>query len=197
MTPKETLRGDIKKILKGMDRKEFGIEGADAAVILYPSPLWSAYKTIFLFLSMNDEIDTKPLLEMSLRDGKKIFAPGVDKKSGALVFYRVSSPGGPWQEGPFGIREPLNESEKAAAGDFPALVITPGLAFDRKGNRLGRGRGYYDRFFAGLDAAGREYTALGLCMEAQLSAQVPAGARDKKMDGILTGKELISFSSQA
>ena len=79
----------------------------------------------------------------------------------------------------------------AAGGDFPTLVLTPGLAFDREGRRLGRGAGYYDRFFAELDKDSREYTALGLCMDFQIVEKVPVEPNDKKMDGLLTGTELI------
>ena len=113
-----------------------------------------------------------------------------------LVFRRVLSPDGPWRKGPFGLREPASTSEDEAVtpGDFPALILTPGLAFDREGKRLGRGGGYYDRFFAELDEAGREYFSLGLCMDFQVTDSVPVEENDKKMDGLLTGKELYTFS---
>jgi 5-formyltetrahydrofolate cyclo-ligase len=79
-------------------------------------------------------------------------------------------------------------------------VITPGLAFDRRGRRLGRGRGFYDHFFAALDSgrlglrsAGRvlSCTALGLCMEAQLVPEVLAEDHDKTMDLVLAGNSLF------
>lgn len=193
---KELLRREIKNHLKIIGREEFRIQGAEAAATLRRTQLWSRYTTVFLFLSMNDEIDTQSLLEMAFNDGKKIFLPRVKGSNSdnslpdnSLVFYTANSPDGPWDKGPFDIREPRKESTPVATGDFPALIITPGLAFDREGNRLGRGRGYYDRFFADLDAAGREYTSIGLCMDFQITGQVPAGDNDKKMDSLLAGKE--------
>ena len=183
--------------------KDFRSQGAAAAAFLRSSPLWPRYGTIFLFLSMNSEIDTMPLLETALKEGKKVFAPRVeaegDKNStDKLVFYPVLSSDGPWQKGPFGILEPAalpeaaagRSDEGAAYERFPALVIVPGLAFDRAGNRLGRGGGYYDRFLAELDEAGRQYISLGLCMDFQIVSQVPVERNDKKVNGILTGKEL-------
>ncbi|MDR1617819.1 MAG: 5-formyltetrahydrofolate cyclo-ligase [Treponema sp.] len=74
---------------------------------------------------------------------------------------------------------------------FPALIIVPGLAFDRQGNRLGRGKGYYDRFLAGLDRNGLPFTAAGLCLETRLLPEIPAGDLDRKMDLICTGTKII------
>ena len=184
MFTKETVRKKAKELLKNALPQEFLFQGERAAALLGSSALWAEYKTIFLFLSMDSEINTRPLLEAALKEGKKVFVPRVEAKR--LVFYRLSSPDGPWCKGPFGIREPAGNTEPAGAGDFPALILTPGLAFDREGNRLGRGGGYYDRFFANLDKDGRVYTALGLCMDFQIMERVPAGENDKKMRGILT-----------
>ena len=202
---KEILREKIKEHLNTVSKEEFYSQGEKAAALLRSSPLWPGHKTVYLFLSMKAEINTGPLLEAALKDGKKVYAPciGADVKSAglkrkdALVFYPVLSPQGPWKKGPFGIREPLagiNGTEGGETGEFPILVITPGLAFDREGNRLGRGRAYYDRFFAELDAAGRSYTAIGFCMDFQLLEKVPAREYDKKMNGLAAGNELIILS---
>ena len=157
------------------------------------------------------EIDTRPVMEAAFKEGKKIFVPKVDTEgSGELIFFPILTPNGPWKNGAFGIREPWyqkpvfsetsyqnqggNESSKeiypAGPGDFPALILAPGLAFDRQGNRLGRGKGYYDRFFAMLDKERRDYTALGFCMDFQLMEKIPSEEHDKKMCGILTGMEI-------
>ena len=183
---KEQLRETIKKHLRTICGEEFRLQGASSAAFLRSSPVWPRCWSVFLFLSMNREIETQPLLEAALNEGKKVFVPKVD--AGNLIFCRILSPDGPWRKGPFGIKEPVSGEGEAA--DFPALILTPGLAFDREGNRLGRGAGYYDRFFAELDKAGREYFALGLCMDFQVVRHVPVEMHDKKMDGILTGTGL-------
>jgi 5-formyltetrahydrofolate cyclo-ligase len=172
----------------------FRSQGLEASACLSSSPVWPRYKTVFLFLSVNTEIDTRPLLEAALKAGKKVFSPVVE--GGGLVFYAVRSPDGPWRGGAYGIREPAAPAggDRATGGDFPALVVTPGLAFDGEGNRLGRGRGFYDRFFAETDAGGRRCFALGFCMDFQLLGKVPAGDNDRKMDGLVAGKECIIFT---
>ena len=190
MNPKEILREEMKKRLKSAAPGEFRSQGNRAAALLVSSPVWVSYKTVFIFLSMKSEIDTQFLLETALLEGKKVFAPRVE--SDDLVFYPITSLEGPWDSGPFGIKEPA-VGKPAGPDDFPALILTPGLAFDRAGRRIGRGKGYYDRFFASLDKDSRQYFALGLCMDFQQINEVPVDKNDKKVNGVLTGKpELIS-----
>ena len=79
------------------------------------------------------------------------------------------------------------------------LVVTPGLAFDRHGNRLGRGGGYYDGFLREARAScaaqpmggARRLTAVGICLSVQVVEEVPHTARDEMVDALATDKELI------
>ncbi|MDR2160382.1 MAG: 5-formyltetrahydrofolate cyclo-ligase [Treponema sp.] len=207
MVSKTALRRETRRRLAALFPEIFRHEGIAAAALITGLPLWAETGTLLLFLSLKDEIDTASLLEAAFGAGKKVFVPRVEGEG--LVFYRASSPAGPWRKGSFGIREPViagtdPEGPAAAGGnraagpgqpsvvplspaDFPALIIVPGLAFDRKGNRLGRGKGYYDRFLAGLDRDGLPRTAAGLCLETQLLPEIPAGSRDRRMDMICTG----------
>jgi 5-formyltetrahydrofolate cyclo-ligase len=197
---RERLCGEIKAFLAGLSPEEFRSAGSKAAAALREVPLWVHCKTVLLFLSMKSEIDTFPLLEAALEDNKKVFAPRAEEAF--IHFYQVNSVRGPWQYGFFGIREPA-EAEGAEDGagsleerDFPALVITPGLAFDRQGRRLGRGGGYYNRFFEELDKAGREYRTIGFCLEAQIKDEVPAEEKNKPMDGIVSSQGFIPISEK-
>jgi 5-formyltetrahydrofolate cyclo-ligase len=200
MLSKKNLRRDMKKRLAELPPASFQREGFAAGTLLAGHSLWQKAETVLLFLSMNREIDTGHLLYLAFRDGKKVFVPRVEGKN--LRFCRIASPAGPWTLGPFGIREP--PAAETEAPGFPALIIVPGLAFDREGGRLGRGGGYYDRFLAGLEgkrpaAAGHEragggYSVTGLCLDCQIVGRLPADEWDRKMDALLTGKELIFFA---
>ena len=185
---KSKVRADIKKLIKAKDEKEIHLEGVKTASILSASQTWSRYNTILAFLSLKNEIDTQPLIETALKAGKKVFLPKVKDKE--LIFLSIDSALGPWSSGPFGIREPIS-GETLKESDFPVLVITPGFAFDKCGNRLGRGGGFYDRFFAWLIAEEKQYTAIGICMDFQIIDQVPVLDIDKKVNGLLTGKGLV------
>jgi 5-formyltetrahydrofolate cyclo-ligase len=205
---KEEIRAGIQKRLKALSRDVFDKKGAEAAARLWAWNRWAAYRSVLVFLSTAFEINTQPLLDLAFIDRKRVFAPRVEQSS--LGFFKIAPPVSgkkpdsnkspaagspePWTKGAFGIREPLPEVP-LTADDFPALVITPGLAFDRQGNRLGRGRGFYDRFFAALDTgtlpglpAGLSFTACGLCLELQITDAVPAESHDRKMDMIVTEK---------
>jgi 5-formyltetrahydrofolate cyclo-ligase len=201
---KPELRRELKIRLASLPPGSCAQEGSRAAAVLAGHSLWGKYGALLLFLSIKNEIDTGPLLEAALGAGKKVFAPRIAGEN--LAFYRVFSPAGPWREGPFGIREPAvpdtgpavpgtvpgNTGPAALApaplspADFPALIIVPGLGFDRRGNRLGRGRGYYDRFLTALDRRGLPFTVAGFCLEAQLLPEIPADPRDRNMDLICT-----------
>jgi 5-formyltetrahydrofolate cyclo-ligase len=191
---KQGLRGEIRKSLSLLPFASFHDEGLGAVNILRNHFLWNQYSTILIFLSMDNEVDTIPLAEAALTEGKKVFVPSVEGKK--ICFYRIMSIDGPWQRGPFGIREPTagkggEMGRLLRTSDFPVLVITPGLAFTKRGKRLGYGGGFYDRFFAELDETGLPYTSLGFCMAEQVVEDLPTEAWDREMDGVLTG---VSFT---
>jgi 5-formyltetrahydrofolate cyclo-ligase len=185
---KGVLRREIKGRLGALTPECFHEEGQRAASWVSSGSYWHSYQSVLLFLSTGLEIDTRPLLEAAFSGQKRVFVPKIT--GGGLRFHRVSSPAGPWQEGPFLIREPAGNTEALKPEDGPLLVIVPGLAFDPAGNRLGRGKGYYDRFFAAMDGETPAYKTIGLCMEIQVLPRVPGEKWDKRMNALCTGRGL-------
>ena len=200
MNDKAELRKTIKARLAALAPETLSAAGSTAARHLERIPRWNSFPSALAFFSMKDEIDTRPIMEAILKAGKALFVPRVEGES--LGFYRVgrdSAAGNLFDsaidhvsDGPRRYREPeANPALSLKPDDFPILVITPGLAFDRRLNRLGRGRGYYDRFFAALNSgeaypAASQYTAVGLCLDCQLVDQVPVSPWDKKVNLLLT-----------
>jgi 5-formyltetrahydrofolate cyclo-ligase len=183
---KADLRAEIKRRLKNAPSSLLRDEGRAAVRLLEETSCWDRYETVLLFLSTSREIDTSPLLEAAVVRGKKVFAPGITE--GRLVFSRVPGPAGPWKTGPLGIREPPVQAEPLRTRDFPAMAIVPGLAFDLAGGRLGYGKAYYDRFFAGQTGP---CFKIGLCTEAQILPRIPADPWDVPMDALCTGLRFI------
>ncbi|MDR3276738.1 MAG: 5-formyltetrahydrofolate cyclo-ligase [Treponema sp.] len=197
---KETLRADIRRRISALAPEELTLRGGRTAVRLSAQDIWRAYPVLLIFISTSWEIDTGPLLEAALAGGKTVFAPRIEAGN-RLGFYRVGSVDGPWRCGPFGIREPgatagrdSGPGERFVPGDDPWLVLLPGLAFDRAGNRLGHGGGFYDRF---LDETGRDCPrrfCVGFCADFQVLPAIPADPWDRPVDAVCTEEDFFSVT---
>jgi 5-formyltetrahydrofolate cyclo-ligase len=134
---------------------------------------------IAVFVALRDELPTRPLFEAVRRAGRGCLLPRC-RPGGLLDFARVDD----WGElvrGPFGTREPPADwpPEPMSTSD---LIFVPGLAFDRRGGRIGRGGGYYDRTFAamGADMPFR----CGLAYAARIVDRIPTGELDVRVDAV-------------
>jgi 5-formyltetrahydrofolate cyclo-ligase len=195
MPAKQELRKTMKKWLAALPPEQFTVEGGQAAERLANTGAWQRFRKVLLYCSMPGEIAMRPLIDLAFRDGKETYFPKTEGES--QRFFRIDSADGPWTVGAFGITEPADcggdRLVRAGADDpEPVLVITPGLAFDREGRRMGRGRGYYDKFFAFLDGA--SYYSVGFCLTSQVIAEVPADNWDKKLDALCTAGGFWVFS---
>ena len=139
---------------------------------------WSTARTILAYHPLPDEVDLLPLLREA--ETKVWIFPRVDGDS--LTLHRWS-PEARWLTGPFGIREPDPDGWPAVGVDTIDLALIPALAFDRAGNRLGRGKGYYDRF---LGVAGFRALRIGIVTERFLLGGIPTEPHDIGMDLVVT-----------
>ncbi len=130
-----------------------------------------------LYADYNHEVKTDMIIEDALRSGKKVYMPVCEPEC-RLDFYKINGFES-LHEGAYGILEPYKEELFTGEGD--CICITPGVIFDTKGNRVGYGKGYYDRFFQRFDI-----TSVGLCYEMQLSDSIIPSEYDRPMDIIIT-----------
>lgn len=135
------------------------------------------------------EIDPRPLLAALAKAGREIALPRVDTRTGPTHFY-VWDSGIALKADAFGVPSPPPGEEKR-----PRLILTPLLAFDRTGRRLGQGGGHYDRILALYRAEGA--IAVGLAFAEQEMDVVPAGAHDAPLDWVLTPREAIRCAPKA
>ena len=150
---------------------------------------FKAAQTVMIFLSTPTEIETSTLALKAWEEGKSIAVPRVDWETEKMVPVEITSLDTGLQTVKFGLKEPLEG--KVVPLDFIDLVVIPGMAFDRRGYRVGRGRGFYDRFLAEKDFAG---VRCGLCFHEQLLREVPAEGHDVPMDVVVTDAEVVHFS---
>jgi 5-formyltetrahydrofolate cyclo-ligase len=196
MDEKANLRRMMKNTLASLHTETFKSQGLEAGKVVVDNLVWKKARTILIFMSMNKEIDSHFLLDEALSSGKNLFVPRI--ADNAMSFFKIDSLDGPWDEGVFGILEPkMNYDNQFHIDniDFPLLIIVPGLAFDKKGHRLGRGKGYYDKFLSSIkkDSGNnsQNMTITGLCVKEQLVDHVPTEDYDQKVDAICAGNSYI------
>lgn len=129
------------------------------------------------YLPMAGEADPAPLAEAALTRGWRLVLPHVTTRAEPMRFLAWEE-GDPLERGPFGLRQPAAD----AMAMIPDLVLTPLLAFDDAGNRLGQGAGYYDRAFAVLPGAVR----IGIAWSVQQVEQLAPEAWDVPLHAIIT-----------
>ena len=143
--------------------------------------------TVTAFLSFGSEIDTRPLIG-SLLDGTRplrLLLPSL--RQSKTIILRPYDRETPLLPGPFGILEP--ETTLSVPPSEVDIFFLPGIAFDRKGGRLGYGKGYFDRLLAERNPRG---TRVGLAFSDQIVESVPTGPYDRPMHYLVTEEGWVS-----
>lgn len=152
----------------------------EACLLLEKSPEWNEAKTILLYCNLPDEVQTKGLIRRAISSGKKIVLPVVSNQDLELRAYQGE---GTLQEGAYHILEPQGEEYKGSVD----LAVVPGMAFDKDGHRLGRGKGFYDRLFHRISCP-----KIGLCFHFQVLENIPVEPHDIRMDSVISNPFLLS-----
>lgn len=186
----------MKSALAGIDPRLLAEASAAVARRLSASEPWERSRLLLCFLSLPGELDTAPLIAAARADGKTVAVPRIE---GSSIDFRllVGDPSAlPRDRWGIPVPDPAWPAVALSPG-APVLVAAPGLAFDRRGNRLGRGGGYYDGFLrtARSDPA-LSLAVIGVCLSVQLVAEAPHDERDEKVDGVATEDELILRAPQ-
>lgn len=142
---------------------------------------------IFCFASFRSEVSTFPLIEESLRLGKRVILPSVDSAKKELRLFEIEGLN-ELSPGYMGIPEPHASGERERDINDADLIVMPGAAFDPKGNRLGYGAGYYDKLLSGLK---KKIPLLALAYEEQIVDTLPAEPHDVRVDVIVTDRRVI------
>lgn len=161
---------------------------ADRARLLRPG------KRIALYLPLPEEIDTAPLMERARRRGCLIHLPRiVDTRANRMVFVDAR---GPWRRGRWGILEP--ERTVRIPTRRLQIVFMPLVGFDGQGNRMGMGKGFYDRAlaFRRLHPRNRRPLLVGLAFECQGVDALPSRPHDIPLDLLITEAGLRRFASR-
>lgn len=172
---KAELRRLIRERKRPLTRQQLCEWSLAVVSRLMHHPRISEARTVLLYHPLPDEVDTRPLLDAW--SDKTLLLPRVISDTD-MELRRYTSPED-LQQGAFGIMEPCGE----VFTDYAAIdvAIIPGMAFDASGHRLGRGRGYYDRFLSRVP----HLYKIGVCFPFQMVEEVPTSAHDVCMDEVI------------
>ncbi len=182
------MRKRIREVLAAIGDDEAAEHSAAACALASAVPEFAAARTVMAYMPLAGEIDCVGVIEAAIAAGKSVAVPRVEIEQRRIAAVRIRSLDDDIRAGAFGIREPTG-GDIIPPGELD-FIVTPGVAFDRSGNRLGRGGGYYDRFLA---RAGRA-TACALAFSRQIVDAVPVGPDDRRVNMLVTEHEVLRFS---
>jgi len=191
MTAKSELRRRIRSALAGLSQKERTDLNRRITAHTLSTPAWHEAAVILTYRSMDDEVDTADLVDRALNDGKLVGFPRITGTE--MRFHRFDGDASLLSRHRYGMEEPwesapaLDPTELRAIGSR-TLALVPGVGFDAVGNRLGRGKGFYDRFLA---AHRGDLTSAGLCYALQLCDRLPVEIHDSRVDLVITENGVI------
>ncbi len=189
---KKDLRKEILKRLDSCSEEELREKSRIIIEKLLSLPLYKNSSFFMTYVSFAKEVDTFSLIERSLNLGKRVAVPYIVSVEGEMVPAIVKSLQD-LEPGPWGILQPKKEKLEVIQPQKLDFLIVPGVAFDRKGNRLGRGKGFYDRFLSHLPPS---LPRISLVYSFQIVEEIPVDKHDLPVNLIITEKEIIEVSDK-
>lgn len=179
---KEKARKESIKLRQLMDKKTWEEDSLVIQNKLINSDVYKNADEILVYAAIRGETDTEHIIKRALSDGKKVALPK-SYNNGIMEFYYINSIND-FVIGKYKIPEPPDTNK--CSGDT-GLIIVPGTAFDRDGNRCGYGAGYYDRYLS----IHKNLCTAAICFSFQVYDRIEHSEHDIKQDVIFTEKEII------
>jgi len=187
---KAKLRRELQNCLLSIKSEQRSEKSRKACQNLVSIPQFQSASTVMMYLSLPHEADTSEAILHAWQLGKVVAVPKISWQQRHMIPVRISSLKTGFSTEVAGLRNPV--TGVPAPIEEIDLVVAPALGFDRKGNRLGRGASFYDRFFSNkqLKAA-----RCGFAFSEQVVDSVPVVDRDEPVDFLVTDKEILYFNS--
>ncbi len=174
-------RKKLRLILRSLEPAQRRAGSARITAKILSHSWYAKSKSILCYVSFGFEADTRALIKKALKDKKRVFVPRL--AGGCKVeIYRVLDPAKDLKKNELGIPEPRPVKARRGRPGSLDLIIVPGLGFDRKGGRLGRGLGCFDRFLEKTAKARK----IGIAFRKQLLKKTPVEKHDVRMDLVIT-----------
>ena len=189
-TSKVFIREKIRKMRKSLDEAEIILKSGEVEKNYFKSTEDEKIKNLLIYMAGSKEVQTKNIINACIKKNIAVYLPAVDVLKGRISFYRVYDINNELEKGPFGIYQPkVDERNLLKNENTIDLVVVPGLAFDKKGGRIGSGRGFYDKFLASVPSC---KSIIALAFEYQIVDEITLSNHDIPMHNVITEKKIIS-----
>ncbi len=187
---KGQLRQHFRKVLLEMNPQERVQRSKKVCQNLIQTEQFDGVDTVMAYLAMPHEVDTAEAILYAWQMGKTVAAPKISWQQRHMIPVEITTLDTGFATEANGLRNPV----KGAPVPFEeiGMVITPGLGFDRNGNRLGRGSSYYDKFFT---HEGLKAVKCGLAFSEQVVDEIIIGEHDVPVDMLVTDEAVMYFNS--
>ena len=185
---KKALRKKIISLRDQLLPEEITAKSSLIAAGLYNLQAYRDAGAVMFFITFGTEVDTRPMVEETIKRGKLALAPKALPETRELIPSRVLDWDSDLVPGAYNIPEPGEDTLRPVKPETIDLLIVPGVAFDLKGNRLGYGGGYYDRFFPLLK---KQTPLVAMVFDLQILPEIPVDEWDRRVDIIITEKRVI------
>lgn len=182
---KDEIREDMRAKRRALSKDDVKVKSDEIRQRLFRVESVKSAETVCTFISAFKEPDTVEIIKELWKQGKKVVVPITDIESGTLSLSYISSMDD-MTKGAYGILEP--KTVHTADETDIDVILVPGLAFDRNGERMGFGKGYYDRLLENSKAV-----KIGLCYDFQILEKIPTESHDVPMNFIITEKEILEI----
>lgn len=180
---KNRIRRSILVKLRSQGIRERNRRSQEIKRRLFKDKSFQAAESIMFYVSKGYEVNTRDMIEEALSLGKKVIIPVTNPRNKRLILSEITDPKRQLHKGPFGIDEPKKEHIKTVPVKDIDMIIVPGVVFDKKGNRIGHGAGYFDRFLKNLP---KKTPAIGLAFKSQLIERIKTLPWDIPVTKVIT-----------
>ena len=189
---KKDLRSFLRKKISGIPAAEKEKESSRISDRLFTLPEWKSNNLVLAFLSMEQEVQTGIILKRIREEGKVLALPRMHGEK--IVFHMTTALDAlSLDMHPFGVREPKASLPVVIPSkENHALMVTPGLGFTPDGSRIGRGKGYYDRY---LDEYGKYLDIVAVAFDCQMVQYIPTETFDKPVPVLITPSRIFRVNS--
>lgn len=182
---KQAVRERIAALLK---REPVLLQTDKPCSALLASEAYAHSRTVLAFVAMPDELSTDALLRDVITSKRRLVLPRASSRSAAMTLHQVGNLDADLERSRLGFRQPKKSLPCVAVNEID-LIVVPGVAFDERGYRLGRGAGHYDRL---LCAPGIRATIVAMALDEQIIAGLPVEPHDRPVHTIFTPTRVIS-----